>query len=383
MNELRILIFSATFGAGHIRAAEALSDSIYQIYPNVKITHLDFGDMLNKKFNAVLKKTYLGMIKYTPKLWGAIYYGLAKIPTNSELRRMIHSVGQKQYLQCINSVKPDIIICTYPTVAGVLSQLRLKHLLEIPVVTVVTDYVVHSQWIHKGVDLYIVGCNDVKDGFISRGIEPARIKVTGIPVNPKFECKLNRIEVFERLGLNPNMPTILVMGGAYGVLDELKGICEVLADISIPSQTIVVCGHDLKLYNSINEVITNARNPMLNFGFVRNVEEFMTAADIVITKAGGLIVSEALTKRVPILIYRPIPGQEEKNAFFLENSGAGRCIYNRAELAEAIYKLLQNPKELMKMRQAAVKAYPGKAAERAANYILQLLGEDKKITKVG
>jgi len=383
MRNLRVLVFSATFGAGHIRAAEALIDTIIMANPDAEIAHLDCWAIINQKFNSLIADIYIEMIKHTPKLWGKFYYGTASIPADSIIQRLFNNAGQHKYLQHIRSFQPDIIICTYPTVAGVLAQLRLKKVLTTPLVAVVTDYAVHNQWIHSGVDLYIVGYRDICEGFISRGIDPKRIKVTGIPVNQNFERHMDRYQVRTNLGLLPHNPTFLLMGGAYGVLSDLKALCKTLANSELPSQLIVVCGQDDNLYESLDDIVAQARNPVLRFGFVHNVDELMSAADIIITKAGGLTVSEALTKRLPIVVFKPIPGQETENALFLEKIGAGRTAHNQEELENILFYLLKHPEDMEIMRQSAANALPGRAAEQAARYILELAGEAGHEVKAG
>lgn len=268
-----------------------------------------------------------------------------------------------------------MIICTYPVIAGVLAQLRLRGVLKVPVVTVVTDYAVHSQWIHQGVDLYIVGNNDVFEGLVSRGIAPRTIQITGIPVNPRFEHALDRQEISQQLHIYPDRPVFLIMGGAYGVLGGIKKVCQLLADSEVPVQSLIVCGRDEKLYRSMDGIVAEAKNPMHRFGFVRNVEELMAVSDIIITKAGGLTVSEALTRHLPLLIYKPIPGQEEENAHFIQRIGAGLVVQTEEELGETVHRLLHNPQEIELMRQATAKALPGKAAERATHYIFELIND--------
>lgn len=383
MEKLRVLIFSATFGAGHVRAAEALIESLRAKEPGVDITHLDFGTFLSKTFNSVIKNTYIELIKHTPKLWGKFYYRTAKIPPDSVFQRFLNRLGQREFVKYIQELKPDLVICTYPTVAGVLAQQRLKGVLDVPLVTVVTDYAVHSQWIHPGVDLYIVGCEDVYEGLVARGINPRSIRVTGIPVSPKFERVLDRQEALVNLGLSTDRLTFLVMGGAYGVLGGAKWVCKILADTHYPIQSMVVCGQDEKLYKSLDPVLEEAKNPLKRYGFVRNVDELMSASDIIITKAGGLTVSEALTKRVPLIIFKPIPGQEEENANYLEEIGAGRVAKNEEELETIIYNLLEHPKDLERMRRAAAKAVPGRAAEQAVEEMLALLEKHKNTQKIG
>jgi processive 1,2-diacylglycerol beta-glucosyltransferase len=383
VKKLRVLIFSATFGAGHVRAAEAIIEVIRAKEPNAEVIHLDFGEFWNKTINKVIKNTYIELIKHTPKLWGKFYYRTSKISTDSVFQRFLNRLGRRGFLEYILSLQPDLIICTYPTVAGILAHLRSKSILAIPLVTIVTDYTVHSQWIHAGVDLYIVGCQEVCDGLISRGIEKKKIKVTGIPVSPRFELPLERHDLYQKFDLEAERLTLLVMGGAYGVLGGAKIIGKIIAEAQASIQAIVVCGRDDKLFRSLDTVIMETRNPIRRLGYVRNVEELMTVADLIITKAGGLTVSEALTKRLPILVYKPIPGQEEANALYIEKIGAGLVAESSEELESILTRLLNQPQELKNMCLAAEKSYSGRSAEQAVHHILKLIEEEKIVQKIG
>lgn len=376
MGNLRVIVFSATFGAGHVRAAEALIEAIRMKKPSAEITHVDSVAFLSKTLNKVIKSTYIELIKHTPRLWGKFYYRTSKIPSDSVLQRFLNVLGRHEFFNYIEELRPDVIICTYPTIAGVLAQLRLQGLLHIPIVTVVTDYAVHSQWIHPGVDLYIVGNKDVYEGLVNRRINPQRIKITGIPVSPRFEHPLNRQEILKRYNLRSDQPIFMIMGGAYGVLDGARKVCRILADSEVPVQSLIVCGRDEKLYKSLDGIVAEAKNPILRFGYVRNVEELMTVSDVIITKAGGLTVSEALTKHLPLLIYKPIPGQEEENAHFVQRMGAGRVVNTEEELEETLKHLLKNPEEIKQMCTSASRALPGNAAEKATNYIFELINEE-------
>lgn len=373
MKNPRILIFSASFGAGHVRAAEAIIEAIRQIHPQAEVSHLDCWAIISKYVNAITKSFYIGMLKHTPNLWGGFYYGTAKISSDSVVQRFLDNAGLRTYLDRIHLFKPDLIICTYPTVAGAVALLRKKGAIDIPVAVVITDYTVHNQWIHDGVDLYIVGSAEIYNDFVARGIAPKKVKFTGIPVSPRFEFDLDRDQIRDRLGLLPNRPTCLIMGGAYGVLSELKKLCMTLASTSIPAQSIVVCGRDQHLYKSLEDIVNNTRNPMARFGFVSNVEELMSASDIIITKAGGLTVSEALTKRLPIIVYKPIPGQEQENTAYLQRIGAGAAAHSHLQLEEMLLSLLEHPRQLQTMSRAAAQALPGHAAEKAVEYMLSLI----------
>jgi processive 1,2-diacylglycerol beta-glucosyltransferase len=372
LKTLRVLVFSSTFGAGHVRAAEAIIESIQKLEPTVEIIHLDFMAIVSKVLNLFARSSYIWIIKHMPKIWGEFYKRTAKIPYDSMLQRFFNALGHKEFAQYINLTKPDLIVCTYPTITGILAQLKRNRVFNIPLITVVTDYTVHSQWIHPSVDLYIVGCKEVYEGLISRGIDPIQIYITGIPVNAKFESNLEREGVLAKLNLLVDRPTFLIMGGAYGVLGKAKLLCKILDNAECPIQSIVVCGENKKLYNSLDSLVRKGRNSFVRLGFVDNIDELMTVADVIITKAGGLTVSEALTKCLPMVIFKPIPGQEEKNAMYIKNTGAGKVVNNKKELVKALYGLIKYPEEIEEMRRAATSVVHKNSADRAADVILSL-----------
>ena len=371
LKQLRILVFSAGFGNGHFRAAEAVIEGLHIKEPNAEIIHLDFGDFLSKQFNKVVKNIYIEMIKYTPKLWGKLYYKTAKLQPESRLQRFLKQLGRSDFLKYIQAFAPDLIVCTHPTVSSILAQLRTEQILQVPVITVITDYAVHSHWVHPGVDCYMAACEDVKESLVSCGIKESCIVVTGIPVSPKFEVEIDRPPIIAKLGLNPNIPTFLVMG-AYGGSRSAKRICKKLADSLIPVQSIIVCGKNNKLYRSLEEVIEQPLNPVVRLGYVQNVEELMSVSHLIITKAGGLTVSEALTKHLPLVIFKPIPGQEEENAHFVQRIGAGHVAGTEEEVGSLLSHLLSHPKEVEKMRKKAALALPGHSTQRIVDSMLKL-----------
>lgn len=373
MRPLRVLVFSATYGAGHVKAAEALIAAIRINNSEVEIIHEDAIALINKGLNHILRSSYISLIKHAPKIWGKVYYRTQEIADNSLLQRFLNTFGRRHFVNYIQDLKPDVIVCTYPTVAGVLAQLRLKGQLSIPIVTVVTDYTVHSQWIHSGVDRYIVGSSQVARGLMERGIEASRILVSGIPVNPRFEHEADKDERLSKLGLEKNRLTFLIMGGAYGVLDKAKWMCDLIANFEGPVQTIIVCGKDRKLYRTLDPVVKEARNPIIQLNFVNYVDELMSIADVIITKAGGLTVSESLTKQLPMIVFKPIPGQEENNARYIEEIGAGRIAHSDQEFVRIFNELVTNPQVIKKMSDAAAQALPGHSAERAVKAIFELV----------
>jgi len=383
LKQLRILVFSAGFGNGHFRAAEAVIEGIRIKAPNARIIHLDFGDFLSKRFNTVAKNVYMEMIKHTPKLWGKFYYKTDKLQPDSMIQRFLKQLGRSDFLKYIQAFAPDLIVCTYPTVSSILAQLRLEQILQVPVITVITDYTVHSHWIHPGVDCYMVACEEVKESLVSWGIKAQCIHVTGIPVSPKFEVEMDQGHIISKLGLNPDFPTFLVMGGTYVGSKSAKRICQTLADSLVPVQSIIVCGNNKKLFHSLGAVIEQSLNPMVRLGYVHNVEELMSVSNLIITKAGGLTVSEALTKHLPLVIYKAIPGQEEENAHFVQRIGAGYVAGTEAELGWLLKRFLSNPQEIEEMRKKAAVALPGHSSVRAVENMLQLVMNIENEQKIG
>ncbi|AFQ43986.1 UDP-N-acetylglucosamine--LPS N-acetylglucosamine transferase [Desulfosporosinus meridiei] len=375
MRSMRVLVFSATYGAGHIMAAEALIQALKDIKPSVEVIHEDFMGLYNNAVNRMIRISYISMIKCAPKLWGAFYQSTKDLTHDSIFQTLINNIGRKQLIKYIYSLQPDLIICTYPTISGLLAQLRSIGKLNIPLVTVITDYTTHCQWIHPGVDLYIVGSPQVRDGLVERGINSKSIKVTGIPVSPNFDRILNPSEARQSLGLKNDRFTFLIMGGAYGVLSNVKWMCKYIANTDAPIQGIVVCGKDQRLYRSLDSVIEEASNPIVRLDFVNNIDVLMTASDVIITKAGGLTVSEALTKHLPMIIFKPIPGQEENNANYIEAIGAGKIAYTQQELLNFIKELIENRHIIERMRSSSAHAFPGHSAERAVKAILNLIYE--------
>lgn len=375
MRSLRVLVFSTMYGAGHIMAAEALIQALKEIKPSVEVIHEDFMGLYNNTVNRVIRSSYISMIKCAPRLWGTLYQSTKNLTHDSLFQRLINNIGRKQLTEHIYSLQPDLIICTYPTISGLLAQLRSIGELNVPLVTVITDYTTHGQWIHPGVDLYIVGSPQVRDGLVEKGINPKSIEVTGIPVNPNFDRVLNPYEARQSLGLKNDRFTFLIMGGAYGVLSSVKWMCKYMATTDEAIQGIVVCGKDRRLYRSLDSIIEEARNPIVRFDFVNNVDELMTASDVIITKAGGLTVSEALTKHLPMIIFKPIPGQEENNANYIKAIGAGKIVYRRQELKFIIREFIENGHLIDQMRSSSARAVPGHSAERAVKAILNLIYE--------
>lgn len=338
----RVLILSASYGEGHQQAALAIRDALLEVDRDMDVRIMDYLRTVHPVLNSVARYCYLKSVRFAPALYGLFYRGTSRIAPSSLLQRRLNHLGFEDLLEFLAEYNPDIVVSTFPTPAGVMSLLKERRLTSIRSATIITDHAIHSQWIHAGTDHYFVGSEHVRIGLIRRGVPENRISITGIPIRPAFLATRNRAEIRARLGLEDDLSTLLVMGGAYGVLSDIEQICAELFQSRTRVQIIVVCGRNDKLREAIEDLSKSARNPVWVFGFTREVHELMAVSDLVITKAGGLTISEALAMELPMILYRPIPGQEVQNAVFLVKSRVAVLARTRRQVVEHTERLLQD-----------------------------------------
>jgi processive 1,2-diacylglycerol beta-glucosyltransferase len=221
-----------------------------------------------------------------------------------------------------------------------MSRLKQNYASNLKIIGVITDYAVHSYWVYNNVDLYTVASERMKNDLMQKGIEPAKVKVTGIPVYPKFKKDKDKAELEEKFSINNQIPTILIMGGSHGI-GPFVDILKMLDKMDERLQSIVVCGRNKKLKKRLSSFKPNLIKDVKIFDYVDNIDEMMTVSDILITKPGGITITEALTKKIPMIIYNAIRGQESENySFLVENNAALQCR-NLKDLKDELTELLQ------------------------------------------
>jgi processive 1,2-diacylglycerol beta-glucosyltransferase len=236
--------------------------------------------------------------------------------------------------------------------------------LRVPLVGVVTDFGVHTYWLQQEIDLYLVGHDDVKQEMIRRGIRAERIHVTGIPIKPKFGETMDAATARQRLKIHPSKRTLLLMGGGHG-LGPMPDIVHALKTVPFPLQTLIVCGRNRSVHNKVTKAVDGSPDFHV-FGYVKDTALLMSAADVLISKPGGLTCSEALAKRLPMVLTTPIPGQEERNVLFLTKHNAARLAQTPEDLLHIVVDLIRHPKKIETMRQnARALAKPHSAWEAA------------------
>ncbi|TLM98484.1 glycosyltransferase, partial [bacterium] len=370
----KFLVLYASFGSGHERAAHAVRDGILKIHPGAQADVLDYFLFTNPTLYNLVRKTYLQSLRVAPGLWGRFYHRTSHVSGRSPINKILNKIGRKNFIDYLCLTTPDAVITTYPVPAGVLSDLKGRGLFNTPVVTAITDFGIHSQWLHPHTDLYLVGTGLMKENLVERGIPAEKIFVSGIPVSPVFNEQPDKSSLYTKLGLNPAIPTVLILGGAPGFLTGMTNVCSRLAQAPVDLQLLVVCGRDTGMYNEFLNTVKTQRNCVKIFPFVNNIHELMTVSDLAVTKAGGLTVSEALAKRLPMVIFRPLPGQEEENTRYLTESGAALAVKTETQqLADTILSLINEPPRLKAMAAAADSIRQADSASRAAQKIGSLM----------
>lgn len=213
---------------------------------------------------------------------------------------------------------------------------------------IVTDFTMHPYWEEaQRLDRLILPCEPLIPLAYKKGFTDEQIRPLGIPVNPKFAASVDKNEARRILGLDSALPTLLVMSGSMGY-GNMERVLRRLDDLDVPFQIIVVCGNNKKAYARIRE--RTWQKPLLALGYTDNVPLLMDASDLIISKPGGLTTSEALTRRLPMIIVNPIPGHEDRNVKFLTQTGSAVAPTKKLPLAETVKALITDPERRTEMQ---------------------------------
>ncbi|MBP3255402.1 MAG: UDP-N-acetylglucosamine 2-epimerase [Clostridia bacterium] len=355
----KVLIFYASYGGGHLSAAKSIKQYIDENYEDVQTTMIDCIKYINKALDSVTTAAYREMAKKAPWAWEKVYYK-SKDGLVSKVSTTSNKIMAVKMAKLFREYKPDMVISTHPFSSQITSYLKQKGKTNCTLATVLTDFVPHEQWTvgHKFNDLFFVSNNSLKDALVKSGVESKKIHVTGIPVSKRFLQKYDKSEIFNNFGLIPDKKTVLFFGGGeYGLgKDKTIAILNTLADFE-DIQVVAIAGKNEKLKVAFEEIVAERKKEetIKVLPFTDKVPELMNIADLVITKPGGLTVSESLVSSLPLILINPIPGQEEENAEFLENAGAAIWIRKISDPKDVINSVLSNDKKLNYMKENSVK----------------------------
>ena len=348
---MNILILSASTGGGHMRASKAIEGYMTQQNKDINVKIVDSLLYISPILNKTVTGGYVYLATKTPKLYGKLYDLTNKDHKLANFVTRLNNIFANKLLPLIDEFKPDIIITTHPFPTEMVSRLKSKKEINIPLICIMTDYAPHKAWINDKVDAYIVANDDMVTKMISEGVDLRCIYPYGIPVDEVFFEEKEKQLVIEELGLDKNLPTILMMAASFGV-SNVFDVYENIIDIDFDFQIILVTGRNQKLYNNFEKVIGNSPKNTKLIYFTDEINNFMQASDIIITKPGGLTVTEALACNIPMAVFDAIPGQEEENAEFLLKHNMAVRISDGNSCRAAIVELLKDSEKLEGMKKA-------------------------------
>lgn len=371
-----ILIISASYGGGHNQVAKALSQEIQAQEPGLNIITIDYCDLLYPFLSRFTQFSYSQSIRHFPVGYALYYQATENISPDSFWQRRLNRIGYSELIMLVNRLRPQIIISTFPLPAGVLSRMKETGDLSIPIVTVITDYSVHSQWVHPYTDLYLVGSEEMVAGLIKRGISSSLIAVSGIPILSAFNQSHDTKRIKEELGCLPGDRLIIFMGGYDGIFGTTR-FGNVLKDLPVDVKAIIITGANEELYEKL-ETVKHKYSNLKVFKYIENIPALMEASEILITKAGGITISEALAKGLPMVIYKPSPGQEEANARYLWLHRAAIIAKGERRLKSAMLKMLSDKNFRERFRRNELKIGKPNSAAVSASLILKLMRTKSK-----
>ena len=349
----KVLILSAAVGAGHLRAAEALEKQFKQSNAAIEVKNIDVLDYTNPLFRRLYGKAYLEMVNKMPEVLGWMYDSLDKPWENERRRLALDRLNTLPLIKFLKNYQPDIAVCTHFLPSEIISWLKAKGKVNFPQAVVVTDFDAHAMWLCHHYEQYFVALNETRVHLEKIGIAPDKITVSGIPIDPIFAEKKDKSAMREKFALEKDKLTIMVSAGGFGV-GNIEHLLKALSDLQTPSQILTICGRNEELKTKLEtlskETLNNERVTFKPIGFTREMDEYMSASDLIVGKPGGLTTSEAMAKNLIFVVVNPIPGQEERNSDHLLEKGCAIKCNNLPVLAYKIDKLVGDKQRFEQMK---------------------------------
>jgi len=367
---LKILSLTISAGKGHQKAAEAVKE--YYIRNNIQVEFemIDALKYINPIVDKLIIGGYLKSLKKTPKLYGKLYYYSENEDALASISNLIHDLFSIKLKNLLEEMMPDVILCTHPFAIEMMSILKRKGKTNIPVAAILTDYAPHPFWIHEYIDAYIIPNEDFLDDLLNLGVAKENIYPIGIPVSSAFLTEIPKKEAREILQLEDKL-TLLLMGGGLGI-GNIKEIFEKLIFSNLDIQIIAVTGYNTILKNQLLNLSLKSNKKTKILGYTDKVNLLMSASDLLITKPGGLTISEALVKGLPLILSNPIPGQEEKNTEYLLNCGIAAYVKKVDSIPSIINQIISSPLRLKYMQDMAKEKSKPNAAKDVGDLLIKM-----------
>jgi processive 1,2-diacylglycerol beta-glucosyltransferase len=379
----RVLVLSASAGAGHLRAAEAVEKAIRLRGLADEVQHLDVLKYTNQVFRHLYSKAYIELVNKAPEVLGWLYDYLDHPEKDDPIRSAFDRLNANPFIRFLRRYQPDVAVCTHFLPSGIISSLKAEDKLQIVNSVVVTDFDVHAMWLCRHLEQYFVALPETKVHLEALGVPESLITISGIPVDPVFSTHKGKWAMRSKHGLDRDRFTILVSAGGFGV-GPVGHLMQALAQLTHPARVVVVCGRNEALKADLTAATQKlaAQSPVsfTILGFTKEMDELMSAADLFVGKPGGLTTSECLAKGLPMVVINPIPGQEERNSDHLLEEGVAVRCNNLPALAYKIDTLIDTPGKLSQMSEQAHTMGQPQAAFAIADRLADLARSKRAIT---
>ncbi len=349
----RILVLSASVGAGHLRAAEAVEAALKELDPQADVQNVDVLKLTNAMFRRVYGQAYLDLVNRMPHVLGYFYDMLDRKPSpqqkSDKLRRLVQRMHLGRVHKLLNKQSWDVVVNTHFLPAEIIAGLKRKKKFAPPHFTAVTDFDTHRMWVNEPCQHYFTATEEGAINLHSWGVPAAVTSVTGIPIHPVFSRPKDRAECVAKHGLKGDRPIVLQLSGGFGV-GPIERIYRAILAVEVPLELVVVTGRNAKIKAELETVEVPEHHLAHVLGFTTEMDELLAAADVVVTKPGGLTTSEVLARGAVMAIINPIPGQESRNSDFLLENGAAIKFNNISTLPYKLTNLLRDTKRLASLK---------------------------------
>ena len=351
----KILIFYASYGGGHLSAANSIKQCIDDNFKDCETKLVDCMEYVNRPVNKITTTAYKELAKKFPWAWGEVYSHSQKGPL-AHISSASNNLMAKKLLKLLKEYQPDIVISTHPFGSQMVSYLKRKALVDCKLATIMTDFAPHDQWLvgKDYVDYYFVSHEKMRQELINSNVAENTVFATGIPLSNRFLMHFDKDEIMKSMGLNPDKRVILFFGGGEFGLGRDKTVKILNSFITHVKnhQIVAIAGKNEKMKIAFDKLVaeTNSESFVKVLAYTKQVPELMSISDLVVTKPGGLTTTESLASGLPIVAINPIPGQEEENAKFLEDEGVAIWLKKNDDYDKIIADLLSDEDKLHQMK---------------------------------
>jgi processive 1,2-diacylglycerol beta-glucosyltransferase len=376
----RILVLSASAGAGHVRAAQAVELALHELAPEANVQNVDVLTLTNAAFRRLYGKAYLDLVNKAPHVLGYFYDALDRKPSaqrkSDRLRYAVQKLNLSPLRDKLTEEPWDVFVNTHFLPAEMIAHLKKSSDIEAPQITVTTDFETHRLWVNEPCERYFTATDEGADYLVHWGVPRDHVTVSGIPIDPVFGRRKSHAALVAKHGLAGHAPVVLQLAGGFGV-GPIEEIYRAILELETPVEVVVIAGKNEATRKSLAKVAVPRRHKAHLLGFTTEIDEWMALATVVVTKPGGLTTSELLARGAAIAIVNPIPGQESRNSDYLLENGVAIKINHAATLPMKLGALLADKGRLATLRARAYVLGRPDAAFTVAREALKLAGAKK------